>query len=747
LRLQTAFYDEDISSDYGWAKQEPDAFFSRLQQYVRPQSKEQFIQILSNNAYFRQGFSEIDLSNWDEFLVAVYSYADRFRRLWAFMSMNNSENTPRVDNKDNGAIKLFLAKFPNQFGSNATRDLITKKYHFVETFIQDFLELLREQRNRLQAVTSELKKFGNFPQNVTAQLDNFQTPIRHSSNMHNGHEQQVQKLNLISTQLSQIENDSEGSFRVVDSDRAENGNAATPKDERLRDADEDTLDEDNGELVVMEHDSPNERSIIKPTFACYSKSLTGTCDAGSNCRKEHSHEACEAYVKTSLEKILRSPFLKAAEAQEIYQKYLQRSQQQPHKIAVVQRATAGARTERKLSVMDGSPPEETGLRPMHVQATINFGPDREVNLQCLLDSGASHGNYVSKKFLEKNLPEYKDKIMEVQTEVRTGNDYRISISQRINLPMRITHNNDTYETDLNCDILDNSSNDLVIGLPSICGALYNLMIKCLEEASQQFQQSLEVPVVSNVNITAEEKESLEPQQNDYLKAEENVQHSTDVSRYTQQTATLNSWSESQIIIENQNWRTNAILFCRCENILEVTAFTSHKFSKAALNWTANEKRAFGIFHALKVFRPLIQEQCVSVLATHVTLQPWANHSTTFSKSTSHIPCCINSDNIDSSGLGNIILMVLRFLFNSLLLRSNRYTKGEEEVGTIGINAIETFDPGGQETFDPGGQTTKSEIYKGKVEVDSYYLYCYVVVPSTPHVRITPELIKQFPELR
>jgi hypothetical protein len=44
-------------------------------------------------------------------------------------------------------------------------------------------------------------------------------------------------------------------------------------------------------------------------------------------------------------------------------------------------------------------------------------------------------------------------------------------------------------------------------------------------------------------------------------------------------------------------------------------------------------------------------------------------------------------------------------------------------------------------------TINSEIYKGKVDVDSYYLYCHVVVPTTPHVRITPELIKQFPELR
>jgi hypothetical protein len=500
LRLQTTFYDEDISNDISWAKQDRNAFFSRLQQYVRPRSKEQFVQILSNNAYFRQGFADIDLTNWDDFLVAVYSYSDRFRRLWAFMSLNNAENTPRVDNKENGAIKLFLAKFPNQYGSNATRDLVTKKYHKVETFIEDFLELLREQRNRLVAVMTELRKFGN-TSNFSSQKDKFQTPAKPYSNYHNNRDSNANKVNAISADISEIEEDPESSFIKDEEDDADPDDPTTPVIQHQapnETPDEVSEDEEDHELNAMDPKAKD----TKPLFACYSKSITGKCDAGAKCKKEHSNIACENYVKTSLEKILRSPYLKPADAQQIFRKYTQASEIPARKVAVAQR-TDRPSAERKLTVLDEflMQLEEISLRPMHVQASINLGDDHEVKLQCLLDSGASHANYVSEKFLQRQIPSYRDRLKELHTEVRTGDNSKVLIQHSINLPVKIDHNGVTYEADLDCCVLTNSNTDLIIGLPTLSGELYDLTVQRLEEARGHFQRSL-VAITDDEKLTA-----------------------------------------------------------------------------------------------------------------------------------------------------------------------------------------------------------------------------------------------------
>jgi hypothetical protein len=41
----------------------------------------------------------------------------------------------------------------------------------------------------------------------------------------------------------------------------------------------------------------------------------------------------------------------------------------------------------------------------------------------------------------------------------------------------------------------------------------------------------------------------------------------------------------------------------------------------------------------------------------------------------------------------------------------------------------------------------STIYKGEIKVDSYYLFAYVLDPSTPFVEVSPELLRQFPVLQ
>jgi hypothetical protein len=44
-------------------------------------------------------------------------------------------------------------------------------------------------------------------------------------------------------------------------------------------------------------------------------------------------------------------------------------------------------------------------------------------------------------------------------------------------------------------------------------------------------------------------------------------------------------------------------------------------------------------------------------------------------------------------------------------------------------------------------TISSEIYKGKVTADSYYLFAFVVEPSSAHVEVTPGMLEKYPALR
>ena len=505
-RLQAYFLMEGIASDSGWLKQSRTEFFSRLQAISRPRSQEAFIAIMNSSVTFREGFQNAK-ERWDEFLVAVHVYAERFRNFWVFMSRNNEENTPNIDNKEYGAIKIFLSKFPNSFGQSLCKQIIRERYRDIRVFIADFLTLVNEQRNRLVALQDELLKFGPKDAAATAAKATFKETPKKPFTPFNKSRSGFQRKTMNAIRIEAQDSDGEFSAQEDPEDNvSETDVVKTGHSSRLgRELELEPDSEDEGEeLAAMEQPK---KAIEQQRYACYSMAMFGRCDKGKDCRKNHATGACEQYVMRTLETLLQSPNLRVPEAQALVKRYLIDAKQpqagahagtftRPKSLSILRSPAAATAdmsetvnaVEEILTSIDGQK-----LRPMYVEGKLDFTDEV---FHCLLDTGASHSNYVRKAFLKHKYPNYQNLQRRVESEVRTGNNARISIEYEITLPLTLFHNGVSYSAEVTCAILEDSNTNLIIGLPTLACEFYELTLILLREA-RQFYQDGATKVVGN----------------------------------------------------------------------------------------------------------------------------------------------------------------------------------------------------------------------------------------------------------
>lgn len=510
-QLQAHFCMEGIATDTGWLRQSRTEFFSRLQAYARPRSQEAFIQILNSSVHFKEGFQDAR-GKWEECLVAAHVYAERFRAYWVFMSRNNEVNTPNVDNKEFGGIKIFLSKIPNSFGISLCKGIIRERYRDIRVFIADFLTLVNEQRNRLVSYKDELLKFGPKDQtsasNKSSEYNKPKKPFvpyaKGNSTRFTKKIDSMREERAADSQSSSQEEEQEDHEFSIPQIRLEQDL------EKEKESQEETVSEE--EVIAID---PAKKPVEPQRYACYGQAMFGNCDKGKSCHKNHSPGACEQYVLKTLETVCQSPFLKLPEAQALAKKFLLNGSSQftkPKSFAVLQRTPVSAEaTTKKLSTFThfedmlaslGGGKAVRTLRPMYVEATVGSGSNTSGAFQCLLDTGASHSNYVRKAFLEKNFPNYERLLKRINSEVRTGSNALVSIEYELTLPITLHHAGETYCADITCCILEDSNTNLIIGLPTLTCEFYELTLARLREAREFYQDTSEHHSTNNVVISS-----------------------------------------------------------------------------------------------------------------------------------------------------------------------------------------------------------------------------------------------------
>ena len=493
-RLQAHFTREGIATDMGWLTQSRSQFFSRLQEYSRPKSVEVFIQILNSGVSFKKGFHEVK-DNWEEFLVAVHNYAERFKRLWMFMALNNRQNSPRIDNKQQGALQIFLSKFPNSFGMSTTRELIRERYHSIEAFISDFLEIVCEQRTRLTAFTNEMKKFAPLTMTNREPISESKHSIVLKHQLRDKKHFIPYKKGAQVNSLNTVNSDSDGAptaaaRREVHEDsqsESEDADVEAPVNDSECVNEPKQLVESLEQLELM-NITPAKTVEADKQFTCYGQAMYGKCDKGTKCTKDHTQAACQAYLLRVLDILCKSPYLKIPEAVTIINRNFSEAKV----------GTSGNRDSSKsrsfavlhnpqLSVLHSILTSCSQLGPMHVKAILRCGDDAEII--CLLDSGASHANYISEPCLRKHIPNYESMLTSTFAEVRTGDNSKVVIKNKIIIPVSLIHNGEETLAEITCCVLANANVDLIIGLPSMTCEFFELAVKLLYEAKQTFHDN------------------------------------------------------------------------------------------------------------------------------------------------------------------------------------------------------------------------------------------------------------------
>lgn len=133
--------------------------FGELQIALRPLSPEAFRQVIRDNVKFPLPATWTPTrSNGDQFFDALLSYAERFSFVFTFLASGNAKNTPSLDARDGGVLKLFASKIPYSYGTR-TLERISRKFGTLQDFIDEFLAQCTSTRDCALAANNELLRF------------------------------------------------------------------------------------------------------------------------------------------------------------------------------------------------------------------------------------------------------------------------------------------------------------------------------------------------------------------------------------------------------------------------------------------------------------------------------------------------------------------------------------------------------------------------------------------------------------
>lgn len=119
------------------------ALYALVQEFVRPESKNDFIVLLQKNVDFEIRSSyRPSAENFRVLYDSILRYKYVFLKTYELLAKDNTDNIPECKNKPNGLIKCFVEKIPFQYGDKVISNFASTKFEKIYEFLAVFSKTL-----------------------------------------------------------------------------------------------------------------------------------------------------------------------------------------------------------------------------------------------------------------------------------------------------------------------------------------------------------------------------------------------------------------------------------------------------------------------------------------------------------------------------------------------------------------------------------------------------------------------------
>jgi hypothetical protein len=128
-----------------WTRLTAEEVFSLIAGHLRPKTKLEFYNSLSDNVKFEYKRKSIPNSaNYSAFYDALLLYQTDFTLIFDILAERNEHNIPQISNKKGGLIKLFIEKISiGDYAENVLKTLGTDKFDDMLDFIDRFFAVVK----------------------------------------------------------------------------------------------------------------------------------------------------------------------------------------------------------------------------------------------------------------------------------------------------------------------------------------------------------------------------------------------------------------------------------------------------------------------------------------------------------------------------------------------------------------------------------------------------------------------------
>ena len=430
-----------------------------IQRAVRPQSILAFSKVFEDNIAFILPDNFIPSAvNLDFLYDALLLYRDRVLLVYDFLSKHNTDNVPLCNDKEGGLMKIFTDKIPFEYGTRIMRNLKTKRFDDLESFINAFMEKAKYHMRSAKEAKETMRFFKIEPK---MNQNNFKAYGGHNRMDPNRHKTYGGNKRLNNMRFKDEEDDWIVEDQFMDDAKEEISSV-------IEDTGDPIDQESEPELSTGIGDQVNNIGPVAKSKACFQKLFYGRCNS-VNCNYTHDRAFLEEAHADYMEKLKKSEFARKSDKGGILANVeIERMLEDPIFL-----------NEDLLFAL----PEAVIHPAVNKPGVVKLDNGEIIHLEAnevLFDSGALHASYISEEFLLENLDILENYVKMHNSCTIMADKSKVQIKRKVSLNIEFVDSTDTIHV-LESDflVMPKLSYKIIVGLPDIVkkiGSLYKDML-------------------------------------------------------------------------------------------------------------------------------------------------------------------------------------------------------------------------------------------------------------------------------
>jgi len=473
-----------------------------IQKAIRPTDRLMFASQLSDALSFWTPDSfTLSILNFQDFFTRLCTYRRDFEEVYDFLAYHNKDNIPRLDNKDNGLVKIFLSKIPTEYGNNVLHQLSKTKFDN----LTDFFDSFYEYANSHYDIAKESRKLISFLQtggNTNA------APSKHFTKRGN-------RLHRMEHSAPHVDVDTFDADAEADlpTDIPSVDNRMVVKDSHETDdeisvikrLDIPTSSEQQLHLLKRNqpihtkssaHDILSRKQQVSEPNGCFKMLVNGRCDR-PQCTFSHDVNVLEATAAMLENRIRLRPFKAKLEQ---LASFPSRAPPKPpidtSKVHALTRIDiddnlSDYASDTQLSMLHHISSESSLVNAVTHNAILVVNDNANTKVNCLLDSGALHASYIRKSIVDEMRSNCEHQIKSCTGSVLLADKQTsIPVTELLHCKLYMTSpsGNEFFISQV-LIVMEDLGEDVIIGLPTIVSSLLSLYTEKLQQAADTIASS------------------------------------------------------------------------------------------------------------------------------------------------------------------------------------------------------------------------------------------------------------------